>query len=336
MVDLPFAYPPAWIPACIGLSLLPWGAALALWKLLNVGFLVGAVVLTFRLLDDARLDELDRYAAWCFALVLSPTISVLTTGQTSLLVVLALLASSLALQRGRPYRAGVALAGAGVKPQLALPVALFFLLRGTFGTLGVAAVATAILTWVGLALSHSDLATYLAHLRSYTAVNGPTSHIAVGIASLLAHLTNVGDRGATVLGLLAGVLLVGAVGYRHVRDALPTALSSVPVVLYLAPLAFRCNGYDVVSVIPLFVWSRTAAVPALLGRMIRALCWTLVIPRGAIRFGFDALARGLVSADVARVAERSFRSWILLLLLPPVLAAVCRRPPRASGRSSAA
>jgi hypothetical protein len=327
-VDLPFAYPPAWVPVCIGLSLLPWSTALVLWKLLNVGFLAGSVALAFRLLDDADLDEAGRYSTWCFALVLSPTISVMTTGQTSLLVVFALLASCYALRRDRPYVAGVALAVAMVKPQLALPLVLFLLLRGAFVTLGVAAVAIVIFTGAGLALAHSDLGTYLASLGTYAAVNAPTSHIAVGIASLVAHLTSVGDRSATLIGLLAGVLLVGAVAYRQARAASSTALASVPVLLYLAPLAFRCNGYDVVAVIPLFIWSRTAWVPAALGRAIRGLCWTLVVPRGAIRFGLDVLTPGFVGADAARVAERSFRSWILLLLLPPVLAAVWTGMPR--------
>ena len=325
-VDLPFAYPPAWIPVGIGLSLLPWSAALLLWKLLNVAFLVGSVLLTYRLLHDESLDVLSRHAAWCFALVLSPTISVMTTGQTSLLVLFALLASGYALRCGRPYVAGLALAASMVKPQLAAPVAIFLFLRGALGTLAVTAVSTAILTWAGLVLSHSDLGTYLAGVATYAESNAPTSHIAVGIASLLAHMTHLTASSATLIGLVGGVGLVATVAYRHRSDRLATALAALPVVLYLAPLSFRCNGYDVVAVIPLFVWSLTARVPAPLGRVIRGLCWALVVPRGAIRFGFGMLAAGLVSADVARVAERSFRSWILLVLLPPVLAAVWARP----------
>jgi hypothetical protein len=260
----------------------------------------------------------------------------MTTGQTSLLVVFALLASGYALQHGRPYLAGLALAVGMTKPQLAAPLVMFLFLRGAFATLGVMTVATAILTWVGLVLSHSDLGTYVASLSTYAKVNAPTSHIAVGIASLIAHLTTLDAAVATVIGLLGGVLLVAVVAHRHAGDDRPTALAAVPVLLYLAPLAFRCNGYDLVALVPLFIWSRTAQVPALLGRAIRALCWALVVPREAIRLGFDALTRGFVTADVARVAERSFRSWILVLLLAPVLAAVCTRMARRPWRSPSA
>src|SRR5215203_1710654 len=43
----PFAYPPSVIPACVLLSRLPWDGAQAFWKLLNTGFLIGAVLFTF-------------------------------------------------------------------------------------------------------------------------------------------------------------------------------------------------------------------------------------------------------------------------------------------------
>ena len=58
----PFGYPPAWIPACVALSLLPWGAALALWKLASTLFLAATVVATFRLLQDGARDACDRCA----------------------------------------------------------------------------------------------------------------------------------------------------------------------------------------------------------------------------------------------------------------------------------
>ena len=117
-IAFPFAYPPTWIPVCVALALLPWSGALVVWKLLNVAFLVGSVVLTFRLLQGHALTASDRYAAWCFALVLSPTISVMAIGQASLFVLFMLLTAGYALQRRRPTLAGVALALALTKPQM--------------------------------------------------------------------------------------------------------------------------------------------------------------------------------------------------------------------------
>lgn len=322
-VDLPFAYPPSWIPVCIGLSRLPWGGALVLWKLLNVAFLVGSVVLTFRLLDPDGHDPHDRYMAWGFALVLSPTISVMTTGQTSLFVLGALLVANQALREGRAVVAGLALAAAMTKPQLAMPFAAFLLFRREITTLSVTMAFGAVLTGVGLALSHSDLGTYVASVGTYAKSNAPTSHIAVGIASLLAHLTALDAGSATLIGVGVGVLLVAGVAFQHRNDDswIATA-SALPVLLYLAPLGFRCNGYDLVALIPLFVWSRTGNLPILSSRTIQGLCWALIVPRGAIRFAFGAVPAGLVADDVFRVAELSFRSWILALLLPLVLSAM--------------
>jgi hypothetical protein len=321
--DFPFAYPPSWMPFCVGLSVLPWGAALALWKLTNVACLVGSVLLSFRLLQHHGLDPHDRYAAWCFALLLSPTLSVMTTGQTSLFVVCMLVLAGHALWQGRAALAGLPLALAMIKPQLAIPFVAFLCLRGEVSTIGVMAGCFAALTWAGLALSHSDATTYLASVGTYAASNAPTSHIAVGAASLLAHLTQLGAPTVTLIGLLAGALLVGGVLYAHRTHGRRVATAdALPVLLYVAPLCFRCNGYDLVALIPLFAWSRTNGLPVRLRRTMQGLCWTLVVPRAAVSWAFETLGQGLVPADSARMAELSFRSWILLLLLPPVLLAL--------------
>ncbi len=237
-IAFPFAYPPTWIPVCVALALLPWSGALVVWKLLNVAFLVGSVVLTFRLLQGHALTASDRYAAWCFALVLSPTISVMAIGQASLFVLFMLLTAGYALQQRRPTLAGVALALALTKPQMAVPFVLFLLFRGAIGALTVAAMCVAVLAALGLWLSHSDLGTYLAAITTYADFAEPTSHVAVGIGSLLAHLSALDPRNATLMGAIVGIALTALVSFRA------RAREPLPALLYLGPLAFHCNSYS--------------------------------------------------------------------------------------------
>ncbi len=331
-----FAYPPAWIPACLALGRLSWPVARTLWKLLNVVFLAASVLLTFRLLDGAALDACDRAAVWCFALTLSPTLTVLTVGQTSLLVLCALLAAGTSLQEKRPRLAGLALAVAMTKPQLASAFVVFLLLRGEVVTLAVGAACSLSLAALGLVLTHTGVGTYLAALEAYTETNGPTSHIAVGIASLLAHTTRLGTPAVTAIGAVGGVAIVAGVAWT--RDAHGDRIGwrdALPTVLYVAPLAFRCHAYDLVALIPAFAWSRASATAPALRRAIQGLCLVLIVPRAALRIAWERTLGSGVAPDVFRFLERGFRTWVLLLLLPPIVLALRRRldlPPGSPAR----
>ena len=319
---LPFAYPPAWIPFAMVLSLAPWGLALAGWKLVSAACLAGIVLLTVRVLYADALDACDRLAVWCFALTLSPTMSVLTLGQSSLFIVCMLVLSAACLARGRRGGAGLALALAAIKPQLAAPFVLFLLVRAELGVLALGAAGNAALAGVGLYASGVRLDAYLDAAARWSGNNPSTSHIAVGIAKLLGHLTSLDLASVTAIGMLASVVLVGAVAVGRARGGARAGIADVlPVVLFAAPLGFRCNAYDMVALIPLFAWARARGTPTRLGYAIQALLLVLLVPRGALRLLYERLAVGLVSYDAYYVAETSFRSWILVLLVPPVLMA---------------
>lgn len=324
--DFPFAYPPSWIPVCLGLSRLPWPVARTLWKLANVAFLMATVLLTFRLLRAGALDAGDRAAVWCFALTLSPTLTVLAVGQMSLLVVCALVAASVSLHEGRPLLAGLLLAVAMTKPQLASALVLFFVFRGELVTLAVGAACSVTLAALGLYLTRASVGSYLAALGTYTESNGPTSHIAVGIPSLLAHATGLATPAATAIGAVVGLAILAAVAWwsaaRRGRVAWPDAL---PVVLYVAPLAFRCHAYDLVALIPAFAWSRTVATRWALSAAIQVLCVVLILPRAALGIAWDTVLGSGAAPDAFRIVERGFRSWVLVLLLPAILLALRRR-----------
>ncbi len=319
---LPFAYPPAWIPFAMALSLAPWSVALAAWKLVSAACLVGLVLLTVRVLYADALDACDRLAVWCFALTLSPTISVMILGQSSLFIVGMLVLSAACLERGRRVGSGLALALGAIKPQLAAPYVLFLLARGGLAVAALAGAGTAALAGLGLYLSDVRLDAYLDAAARWSGNNPSTSHIAVGIANLLGHLTSLDLAAVTAIGLLAGVALVGALAFgRGPGGARPALADVVPVVLFAAPLGFRCNAYDMVALIPLFAWARARGTPTRLGYAIQALLLVLLVPRGALRLVYENLAAGMVPFDAYYVGETTFRSWVLVLLLPLVLMA---------------
>jgi hypothetical protein len=332
---LPFAYPPSWLPLAMVLSLLPWSVALACWKLLSAASLVGIVLLTVRVLYPDELDACDRRAVWCFALTLSPTIAVLFIGQSSLFIVFLIVLSAACLERGRVVESGLALALAAMKPQLAAPYVLFLLARGELTVLALAAAGNAALAGLGLYASGTRLDAYLDAAARWAGGNLPTSQIPVGIANLLGSVTNLGVVAVTAIGMLAGVAVVAAVAVgRGTRGGGRRALAEVlPVLLLAAPLGFRCNAYDLVALIPLFAWARAHGTPRTLGRAIQALCLVLIVPRAALHVAYEKVAAGLVPYDAYYVGETTFRSWVLVLLLPLALmawrarvAAPARRP----------
>jgi alpha-1,2-mannosyltransferase len=320
---LPFAYPPSWLPLAMALSLLPWGVALACWKLVSAASVVGIVLLTFRMLPAAELGTGDRRVVFCFALTLSATISVLTIGQSSLFIVFLVALSAVCLERGCVVGSGLALALGAMKPQLAVSYALFLLARGELTVLALAAAGNAALLGLGVYVSGARLDAYLDAAARWAGnpINHPTSEIAVGLASLLGHLTNLNVFALTAIGMAAGVALVAGLAFERGSKARRPLAETLPLLLLAAPLAFRCNSYDLVALIPLFAWARAHGTPKTLGRAIQALCLVLIVPRAALRIAYGKFAAGLVPYDAYYFGETTFRSWILVLLLPLALMA---------------
>jgi hypothetical protein len=296
--------------------------ALACWKLVSAASLVGIVVLTVRALYGDELDAGDRRLVWCFALTLSATITVLVMGQSSLFIVSLLVLSAACLVRERVAASGLALALAAMKPQLAAPYVLLLLARGELGVLALAAAGNAALAGLGLYASGARLDQYADAAARWSENNPSTSHIAVGIANLLGHATTLDRAAVTIIGVLAGLALVATLAFggdgRRDRRALAEVL---PIVLLAAPLGFRCNAYDLVALIPLFAWARAHRTPRTVGRAMQALCLVLIVPRAALHLAYEKTAASLVPHEVYYVGETTFRSVVLVLLLPLALMA---------------
>jgi hypothetical protein len=316
----PFAYPPSVIPACVLLSLLPWEGAQALWKLLNMAFLIGAVLLTFRIFSGLRFTEGDRYLAWSFAFILSPTVSVLLVGQSSLFVLFTTLLTMVLYQLRKPWAAGFSLALALTKPHLAFPLGFLLLFRRQFKITIVALATFVALAILGLYLGHSRLDTYLQGLSRYASWNSPASPHLVGIQNLATGVFGLSASVASTLGVICGLLLVGITVLLDSKDSSRDRTEDVlPLLLLVSVLAFGAHSYDLVFLIPVCIWAIGKRRGPRRYMPIVVLCFILTLPLRAVTMAYEKLLSHAMPLPVFRVVIEPFRSWIVLIVFVLVL-----------------
>src|SRR5437867_841602 len=97
-----------------------------------MAFLIGTVLLTFRIFSGLQFTQGDRYLAWSFAFIFSATVSVVLVGQSSLFVLFTALLTMVLYHLRKPGAAGFSLALALTKPHLTFPLVLLLLFRGRF------------------------------------------------------------------------------------------------------------------------------------------------------------------------------------------------------------
>jgi Glycosyltransferase family 87 len=308
-----FAYPPSAVPACLLLSLLPWDMTQGLWKLLNFGFLIGSVILTFRLFPHLQFTPADRYAAWIYAFALSPTVTVLLVGQSSLFVLLTLLLAVILSRQGKTSAAGVSLALALTKPQLSFPILCLWLSERRFKA-GLVALATfAVLCVLGLYLSNSTVETFVHGFRTHSNSMDPTNPRLVGIQNLATGVFGLSASTGSGLSLVVGLLSIGALlrlhhtGARHLQG-----VDLIAPLLVVGVLAFRAHSYDMVFLIPTFIWSTARAHEDRRFAVVLVLCLLLIIPLRAVELLYQNVLIHAIPEHLFQVAMVPFRSWILL------------------------
>lgn len=122
---LPFNHAPFEALIFAPLSLVPYGAAFALWTACSVAMWIGSVFLLRPYLPSLHgYFDMALIAIGCFR----PLLFTLIQGQDSILVLFLFTLCLLALLRNREELAGGALALAIIKPQLALPAVLMLAL----------------------------------------------------------------------------------------------------------------------------------------------------------------------------------------------------------------
>ena len=312
----PFGYPPSAIPACVLLSLLPWEGAQALWKLLNVAFLIGSVLLTFRMFSNLQFTQRERYLVWAFAFVFSPTVSVLLVGQSSLFVLFTVLLTVVLCDLGKSWTAGFGLALALTKPHLAFSLVFLLLFRRRYRITIIGIVVFVALGIGGLYLGHSSLDAYLQGLRGYASWNGAAGNPRlVGIQSLATRALGLSDSVGRTLSGVCGLLLLGvtllldsrARRRHHTEDVLP-------LLLLVSVLAFGAHSYDLVFLIPVCVWAIGRVKTDRTFLPIVILCFLLIIPLSVVTIAYEDLLAGSTPQAFFRAVIEPYRSWILLVM----------------------
>jgi hypothetical protein len=121
---LPYYHLPHELAIYAPLSLLPFQVSLWTWRILSLGFLIAAALLSASMFGLPKLLTVFQFAAFV------PVIHCLCHGQDSILMLLLLTASLYFLNRDEAFIAGAVLAAAMFKPQIPVVVALAMLIAG--------------------------------------------------------------------------------------------------------------------------------------------------------------------------------------------------------------
>ncbi len=124
---LPFNYPPYFSLLLLPLAYLSLPVAFGTWVALQIGFLIGALVLIWRSMDGWLLPQRRLFIS---AMVALPYVMrALLQGTSSLLTLFCLMQIYAALVRGKPARGGFWLALGTIRPQALLPIGIFVLIQ---------------------------------------------------------------------------------------------------------------------------------------------------------------------------------------------------------------
>ncbi len=317
----PFSYPPAWVPFCVVLSLMPAQVAVWVWKILNVLFLIGVVRLSLELMFGQREPSpMQRTIVWCYALLLWPTSITLFDGNTPLCVLFFALLGLRLSSRGRPYWAGACLGFSLIKPNVVLPLFALLLVQAKWRLLLAALIVVGLFTFWGVHLTGIGLGDYLSALKVYNVANAATDSSSVGFAKLVTLMSGIGSGQARLVAVGTGALVIVILLALHFRRPSSTRKlesdPALPAYLLLGVGFLGARGYDLVFVIPIFVWlisladqTRWLVWPALL------MAASFLIPQRAIELAYERILSEILPVTVYDILLGPFRSWAVLALL---------------------
>jgi Glycosyltransferase family 87 len=316
----PFSYPPAWVPFCALLSLMPATVAIWVWKFLNVLFLIGAVCLSLKLVFGERAPSAAQFTiVWCFTLLLWPTSIAVFDGNTPLCVLFFALLSLHLSARDHPYAAGVCLGFSLIKPNVVAPLFALLFAQKRWHLLSAAFVVTGALTVLGIHLTGITPSEYFSALKVYNAANSVTDASSVGLAKLIAALGGIESSKARLIAVGVGALVVIILFARRFFGAQPRRAewdAALPAFLLLGIGFLGARGYDLVFVIPVFVWLvsfpgdvRWLTWPAL------CLAASFLVPQRAVELVYEKILSNFLPQAVFDVVLSPYRSWALMLLL---------------------
>lgn len=200
------------------LSALSFAQAYLAWLAVNLALLSALAALAWRSL--ARVDRAARVAFVAGSVISTPVLRVLTGAQVDLFVVAALAGCYALVRTGRPFRGGLLLALALVKPHLLL------------GALALLAVRRQWRALAGLALAAAPL---LASYPASSTDHGVAADKMVNLRGLVVGLTGSGDMRLwlPLLAVIAAVCVYAALGVWRSRPAGDAQSWALAVVLPL-------------------------------------------------------------------------------------------------------
>jgi len=330
-------YPPATYLLLSPLALLDWTHVRWAWILINL-ISVAVLIATLTRYWQGELSPWKTALVAAFILGFGPIHTAIAKGQLAV-VVAALLALAVVAEVHKATVLAAILIGlaASLKPQIAAPVIILYLIQRQWKAIAVVAAVTAGLlsmAWLRLAAAGVSWLSSLLHNVSLASQPGgvydpsPTNPLAFQLVNASALLRRLIGNPAAVTLLLAAIgLLVCFFLWKrgpYCRDLLadPTAFAAV-CVLGLVLIAHRY--YDATVLVFVFVWAltgtaswrRTPGLTSILGCLILAF----PVPALLISSG-HARAPSAVPQTLWDAVVIQQQSWVLLVVLVALTAAL--------------
>lgn len=252
-----FKYWPVFALAMTPFSLLPPVAGSFVWFVLSIFLLRGYLRLSIRAMPDRRSTA--RWIFWWTLLVCAKFIvKELVNGQTNVLMGLLVLLSALAVERGRPWRAGVLVALAACVKPYALIVVPWLAVTAGAGALAAAGVTlvaglvvpAAIYGWAG---NLAQLRAWYAGVVQTTAPNLSFPEN-ISLATAWSRWVGVGTAASMLAAASAAVLLVlaAAIWWRRSGVERPAYLEAAVLLLLMPLISPQGWDYVLIAALPLF------------------------------------------------------------------------------------
>jgi hypothetical protein len=337
-------YPPTTYLLLSPLALLDWNHARWAWLLMN---LIGVAVLVVTL-TRYRPQKLPPWSAACvaaFILGFGPIHTAIAKGQLAV-VVTAILALAIVAETRHAVVPAAILIGlaASLKPQIAAPVVVLYLVQRQWRAMAVVAgVISLLLCIAALRFSRAGVSwahwvgSWLGNVRLSAQPGGvydpsPTNPLAfqlLNASPLLRRLT--GNQAAITLLLAAvGILVCFFLWKRgRVRFSLLADSSAFAAACVLGLVLIAHRYYDAAVLVFVFVWALRAAstwkrTPELISI---AGCLVMAFPVPALLIGSGhSRAPAAISQTFWDVVVIQQHSWVLLIVLVALTTVLARRP----------
>jgi hypothetical protein len=330
-------YPPATYLLLSPLALLDWTEVRWAWLLINL-LSVGVLMVVVVRYWPGQLQPWKAACATAFILGFGPIHTAIAKGQLTVLVTALLALAVLAQSRNAAVLAAILIAiAACLKPQIAAPVMILYLVQRNWKAIAVlAGVASALVLVAWLRLSWAGVSWLGSLLRNISLASkpggvydpSPTNPLAFQLVNASALLHRFISNSAAVTLLLAGIFVVicffvwkrGRRGFDLLADPMAFAAACV-LGLVLVPHRY----YDAAVLVFVFVWAleRTSSGRRIGAWISMAACLLMAFPIPALLIGSGhARAPAAISQALWDAVVIHQQNWAILIVLVALTAAL--------------